>query len=68
MHAQSARISVKLSLRDLFPDALFVDCADIAITGISDDSRTLKPGDLFIARRGIQVDGRRFIKDAVHQK
>ena len=67
MHAQSARISVKLSLRDLFPDALFVDCADIAITGISDDSRTLKTGDLFIARRGIQVDGRRFIKDAIHQ-
>ena len=33
-------------------------------SGISIDSRTLKPGDLFIALRGPNFDGHDFIDDA----
>ncbi|OYD15002.1 hypothetical protein CH330_06910 [candidate division WOR-3 bacterium JGI_Cruoil_03_51_56] len=35
------------------------------ITGVSVDSRTIRPGELFIAIRGERFDGHRFIKDAV---
>ena len=34
-------------------------------TGVSIDSRTLRPGDLFIAIRGARFDGHRFVGDAV---
>ena len=34
-------------------------------TGVSTDSRTLKPGDLFIALSGEQFDGHRFISVAI---
>ncbi|GAB4223711.1 MAG: UDP-N-acetylmuramoyl-L-alanyl-D-glutamate--2,6-diaminopimelate ligase [Gammaproteobacteria bacterium] len=36
----------------------------ITITGITADSRDVQPGDLFIARRGQQFDGRQFIQQA----
>ncbi|RFB04351.1 UDP-N-acetylmuramoyl-L-alanyl-D-glutamate--2,6-diaminopimelate ligase [Parvularcula marina] len=38
---------------------------DVKITGITADSRAVKPGYLFAALPGTQVDGRRFIPDAV---
>jgi UDP-N-acetylmuramoyl-L-alanyl-D-glutamate--2,6-diaminopimelate ligase len=34
----------------------------IAIHGIQYDSRKVKPGDLFFATNGLQVDGRQFVK------
>jgi UDP-N-acetylmuramoyl-L-alanyl-D-glutamate--2,6-diaminopimelate ligase len=34
------------------------------ITGISEDSRTVKPGELFVARAGLKADGRRYVLDA----
>ncbi len=37
---------------------------DIEITGLSTDSRKVKPGHLFIALRGFQVDGHQFIHQA----
>ena len=37
---------------------------DLEILGISYDSRTIKAGELFIAIRGYQSDGHRYIKDA----
>ena len=37
------------------------------ITGVSTDSRTLKPGDLFIPLRGERFDGHDFMVDAVRQ-
>lgn len=32
---------------------------------VADDSRTLKSGGLFVAKRGFQADGRRFVQDAL---
>ncbi|MBH8603088.1 UDP-N-acetylmuramoyl-L-alanyl-D-glutamate--2,6-diaminopimelate ligase [Thermoactinomyces sp. CICC 10522] len=38
---------------------------DTEITGIQIDSRQVKPGDLFIALQGFNVDGHRFVEQAV---
>ena len=38
---------------------------DCVITGITDDSRNLQPGDLFIARSGSQDDGARYTVSAL---
>lgn len=63
-----------MSLRDLtaaaylrWPDGTAVDndCPDIAITGVTDDSRCVKPGYLFVARRGVQFNGHDFIPKAL---
>jgi len=35
------------------------------VSGITSDSRTVKPGDLFVALSGSKADGSRFIADAV---
>ena len=34
---------------------------DIEFAGVSTDTRTLKPGDLFVALRGERYDGHRFL-------
>lgn len=39
----------------------------LEITGVNIDSRQVKPGDIFIAMRGTQVDGHRFIPMAVEK-
>ena len=39
--------------------------AEADITGVNIDSRKIKPGDLFIAIRGTQVDGHTFIDKAI---
>lgn len=41
------------------------DVPTVEISGISNDSRDVSPGDLFIAYRGSQFDGHSFIQDAV---
>ena len=38
---------------------------DMEISGVSFDSRTLKIGELFVAVRGYESDGHRYIKEAV---
>lgn len=37
---------------------------DVLFTGVSTDSRTLKPGDLFVALTGERFDGNRFVASA----
>ena len=44
-----------------------VGCADKDITGINIDSRQIAPGHLFVAMKGTQVDGHRFIPKAIEQ-
>ena len=41
------------------------DIADAEITGIAIDSRSVKPGDLFVALRGSSADGRAYVEDAL---
>jgi UDP-N-acetylmuramoyl-L-alanyl-D-glutamate--2,6-diaminopimelate ligase len=41
------------------------DSSEVRICDLTEDSRTVLPGSLFIARRGEQADGRRHIPDAV---
>ena len=38
---------------------------DTEISGISYDSRLTRPGDLFVAVKGLQVDGHKFIAKAM---
>lgn len=40
---------------------------DLEISGVSYDSRTTKPGDLFVAVSGYQTDGHRFIPNAIER-
>ena len=39
--------------------------ADVAVTGVSIDTRTLAPGDLFVALEGENRDGHAFVADAL---
>ncbi len=38
---------------------------DVPITGVYDDSREVKPGGLFVAYRGVEHDGHRYMPDAL---
>lgn len=38
---------------------------NVVITGVSIDTRTLRPGNLFVALRGTRVDGQAFIPEAI---
>ncbi|HUQ43104.1 MAG TPA: UDP-N-acetylmuramoyl-L-alanyl-D-glutamate--2,6-diaminopimelate ligase [Candidatus Limnocylindria bacterium] len=43
------------------------DLAAIELTGVRDDSRSVEPGNLFVAVRGLRVDGHDFVAQAVDQ-
>jgi UDP-N-acetylmuramoyl-L-alanyl-D-glutamate--2,6-diaminopimelate ligase len=47
------------------PNRVEVPSSDLHITGIVHDSRKLEPGNLFVALKGGNFDGHRFIPDAV---
>ncbi len=47
------------------PSAAPAECDDGAITGLTADSREVRPGYLFAALNGVKTDGARFIADAV---
>lgn len=53
----------KMSLVALVPG--YAGIPDIQVTGVALDSRQVKPGDVFIALRGTQVDGREYIDAAI---
>ncbi len=40
---------------------------DVEIMGMAQDSRQVKPGDLFVAVKGLDADGHDFIPDAIRQ-
>jgi len=54
-----------VSLRELFPDAVFLGADDIRVTGCSGDSRACREGDVFVALCGATADGHDFVGDAV---
>ncbi len=40
---------------------------DVRVKEIAYDSRAVEPGDVFVAIRGMEVDGHRYIEDAIHR-
>ncbi|MBK6791273.1 MAG: UDP-N-acetylmuramoyl-L-alanyl-D-glutamate--2,6-diaminopimelate ligase [Anaerolineales bacterium] len=55
-------------LKNLFIDFPFSyppSIPDVEISGITIDSRTVKPGDLFVAMRGRDADGHNYISKAI---
>lgn len=58
-------LSVKLKTLIRGLDVVVKGDKEIIITGISADSRTVAPGNLFIAKRGSTFDGTQFIGQAV---
>ena len=56
-----------VSLRRLLPDARFLGCRDLVVSGCSADSRRIDPGQVFVALRGESVDGHSFIPKALER-
>ncbi len=61
---------MKLSAQEIFLiPHLQVRCPELldekVFTGVSTDSRTVKPGDLFVAIRGQNFDGHQFVRDVL---
>ena len=57
-----------ISLPQLFTDFPFAfpsNLPDVQVSGISIDSRAVKPGDLFVAMRGHDADGHNYIQKAI---
>ncbi len=53
------------SLDDLFPGLFAAQWRGNPACGVTMDSRTVRPGDVFVACAGARTDGARFIGDAV---
>ena len=53
-------------LKNIKPVTIVGD-VETEITGVNIDSRRIKEGHLFIAMRGTQVDGHKFIPKAIEQ-
>lgn len=62
-------MNINTSLRDIFAEIpkpfQRLDAPDAQLAGISIDSRTVKPGDLFVAMQGGTTDGHRYIRSAI---
>lgn len=58
------KLNYTKSLHELIGDLAVVDAA-IEVSGIAIDSREIKPGDLFMAYRGSQVNGIEYIDTAI---
>ena len=59
-----------MKLKDLLRETAVLRCAadpELEIRDISFDSRTTQPGDLFVAVRGYESDGHRFIPTALEK-
>jgi len=52
-------ISDELSFKEFFGKK------NINVSGISYDSRTVKPGDIFVAIKGLKEDGHKYVKQAI---
>lgn len=52
-------------LKNIEPVQIIGD-ADVEVTGVNIDSRKIKEGHLFVAMKGTQVDGHKFIPKALN--
>lgn len=60
----------QMSIRDAIvgvPEARVIGPADVMLSGVTYDSRTVQPGDLFAALRGSDFDGHGYIDSAVQR-
>ena len=56
---------MSMMLSELLPD---LDISpDLPVTGLCDDSRKVRPGDVFLAYSGETTDGKRYVADAITQ-
>jgi UDP-N-acetylmuramoyl-L-alanyl-D-glutamate--2,6-diaminopimelate ligase len=67
---EEARPAEGMSLADLAREipgatARVEGDASVTITGVHHDSRRVRPGDLFVVRRGEKYDGNTFVADAI---
>ena len=59
-----------MKLKDLLKNVDIISCTadpDMEISGISYDSRKTQPGDLFVAVKGFETDGHKFIPKALEK-
>ena len=54
-----------VSLQTLLPDAVIRGCRDLRVHAVTCDSRLCRPGDLFVALRGVTTDGHHYLPQAV---
>ncbi len=54
-------------IQDLTGARLVVGAGDVQVRSVRDDSRRVDPGDLFVAVRGLTVDGHAFARAAVER-
>lgn len=55
----------RIALRESLGAVSFVNCGDISVPRVTCDSRKVRPGDLFVAIRGANSDGRQYVEDAI---
>lgn len=60
----SFRLSLRECIEPLQATLLAQGAADTVFTGVSIDSRTIKPGDLYIALQGTRLNGHQFVHAA----
>jgi UDP-N-acetylmuramoyl-L-alanyl-D-glutamate--2,6-diaminopimelate ligase len=51
-------------LKDFDPGISLAGVKNVEVRGVSDDSRLVEPGFVFVARSGAKTDGRRYLNDA----
>jgi len=56
-----------VDLLSALDSAQVLEVPDVTVTGITADSRTVKPGDVFVCIPGARVDAHQFIPDAVRR-
>jgi UDP-N-acetylmuramoyl-L-alanyl-D-glutamate--2,6-diaminopimelate ligase len=59
-------LTAPLTLADLFPDVILAgEAGTLPVSGLTADSRAVKPGFVFAALSGSKTDGSKFVDDAI---
>jgi UDP-N-acetylmuramoyl-tripeptide--D-alanyl-D-alanine ligase len=66
MKAEEGQLSIETAIAATKGD-LIQGAAHASFTGVSTDSRSIKPGELFFALRGENFDGHRFLPEAIQR-